>query len=182
MLVQEVAKKYAKALFLATKDKGLIDQAYEQITDLGKLIKGDKLLLNFLGAPQVLDEHKEKLVRDVFGPRLEQLFVEFLIVVLDKNRVMQLPAIIDEFNRLVEASKGIGRATVITAVAIDDTQRSKLTAQLSSKTNLRIVLEEKVDPSIIGGMIVILHNQIIDGSIKHYLSAISDQLERVRVH
>lgn len=182
MLTQEVAKKYAGALFLSLKDKNLIEQAYEQFRDLDKLISKDKNLLKFLGAPHVLDENKVALVRDVFSGRMEQLFVEFLVVLVEKNRINFLPEIIDELFRDIEAEKGIGRVTVITAVPINESERSSLSAKLAAKTNLKIVLEEKVDPSIIGGMIVILHNEIIDGSVSHGLNMLDEQLHKVRVH
>ncbi len=181
MIAQEVAKKYAHALFLAARDKGLIDAAYEQLDDLKAFVQKDPTLLRFLSAPQVLEDHKLALVRTAFGPRLERLFVEFLIVLVNKHRVAHLAEIIDEFLRLVEAEKGIGRATVITARPLDEKQRAVLTERLAAKTDLTIQIEEKVDPQILGGMIVIMHNEIIDGSVRHGLDLIEDQLAKVKV-
>lgn len=182
MLSQEVAKKYAKALFLSVKEKNLTDSAYEQFNSLKELIVEDKTLINFLSAPQVLDENKLALVRDVFTPRIERLFVEFLTVLVEKNRINFLEEIIDEFDRLIEAEKGIGRVAVITAIPLDDTQRSQLKEKMVKKTNLKIILEEKVESAIIGGMIIILHNEIIDGSVRHGLELIEEKLNKVRVH
>ncbi len=181
MLAQEVARKYSQALFLAAKDRGLIDQAYEQFNDLKAFIESDRTLLDFLTAPQVLDEHKLALVRDVFGNRLELLFVEFLVVLVEKHRVAFLPEVIDEFARLVEAEKGIGRATILTGVSLTEDERSRLAAKLAAKTGLRIVLEERLDPDIVAGLIVILHNEIIDGSVRRGLDLLKDQLSKVRV-
>ncbi|MBU8933673.1 MAG: ATP synthase F1 subunit delta [candidate division Zixibacteria bacterium] len=181
MLAQEVARKYAQALFMAAQSKGLIDAAHEQLEDLRKFIAEDDTLLNFLNAPQVLDENKQALIRTVFGERLEQLFVEFLVVLVDKHRVAHLAEIIDDFIRLVEAEKGIARATVITAKALDEEPRRNLIARLAAKTNLTIQIEEKIDPAIMGGMIVILHNEIIDGSVRYGLEMIEEQLAKVKV-
>ena len=182
MLSQEVAKKYSNALFLSVQEKGLIDEAYEQFNSLKELIANDNTLVNFLSAPQVSDENKLALVRNVFEPRIEKLFVEFLVVLVNKNRVKFLPEVIDEFDRLVEAERGIGRVSVITAIPMTDAERTKLKSKLHAKTKLEIVLEEKVDPSILGGMIIILHNEIIDGSVSHGLNKVEEQLTKVRVH
>ena len=182
MLSQEVAKKYAHALLLSVVEKGMVDVAYEQFKSLKELLAKDKSLVNFLSAPQVSDENKLALVRDVFTPRIEKLFVEFLVVLVDKNRVKFLPEVIDEFTRLVESERGIGRVSVITAVPLNDDERKKLKEKLHKRTNLEIILEEKVDPSILGGMIVILHNEIIDGSVSHGLNAVEELLTKVRVH
>lgn len=182
MLSQEVAKKYANALFLSVKEKNLLDDAYEQFGSMKELLESDKTLLSFLSAPQVLDEHKLNVVRDVFASRLKELFVEFLVVLVDKNRVNFLPEIIDELQRLIEAENGVGRVTVISAVALNETEQKGLSAKLAKKTGLKIILEEKIDKSIIAGMIIILHNEIIDGSTKHGLDLLEDQLSKVRVH
>ena len=138
MLVQEVARKYAQALFLSAKEKSLIDTAYEQFSDLKAFLVSDPTLLNFLNAPQVLDEHKLALVQDVFGNRLERLFVEFLMVLVKKHRIAFLPEVIDEFSRLVEAEKGIGRVTVITVVPLSESEKSKLIGKLA-KLSTRIM-------------------------------------------
>ncbi|MBD3331347.1 ATP synthase F1 subunit delta [candidate division GN15 bacterium] len=181
MLAQEVASKYAQGLFLAAQDKNLVDQGYEQLEDVRDIIKKDRSLINFLQAPQVLDEDKLKLVSDIFTGKLEQLFVEFLLLLVRKHRAGFLIEIIDEYERLVEAERGIGRVTVITAVPITNEEREKLKDQLAKKINLKIVLEEKVKPAILGGMIVITHNEIIDGSIRHALDSFNEQLRKVKV-
>jgi len=181
MITQEVARKYAQALFMAAKGKGVIDEAHVELEGLKKIIESDDTLLNFLNAPQVLEEHKLELLRNVFSKRLHRLFVEFLIVLVDKHRISYLHDIIDDFIRLVEAEKGEARVTVITAHPLTDDQRSKLIAKLITKTSLKITLEEKIKPAIMGGMIVIIHNEIIDGSVRHGLDMIEEQLTKVKV-
>lgn len=182
MITQEVARKYARALFLATKDKGLVDQAYEQFHALKVMLASDRRLIGFLEAPKVAEEQKIELIRNVFGQRFEALFVEFLVVLVQKKRSGFLSDIIDQFERLVESDKGIARAVVTTALPLNEQEEQRLIAQLAAKTGLKIDLRKRVDPSIIGGMIVIIQNEIIDGSISHTLERIEEQLGRVRVY
>ncbi|UCD64908.1 MAG: ATP synthase F1 subunit delta [Candidatus Zixiibacteriota bacterium] len=182
MIVWEVARKYAQALFLSTEERNLSDAAYEQLGDLKELIRRDSSMLTFLTAPQVLDENKKALVRKVFEGRIEQLLVEFLVVLVDKNRIVYLREIIDEYRRLVEARQGLGRVTVISAVPLTDAERDELTRRMAAKTGLKIILEEKIDPTVIAGLVVLLHDEIIDGSVSHGLQLLREQLEEVRVH
>jgi F-type H+-transporting ATPase subunit delta len=182
MIAQQVAKKYARALMLSVKDKGLVDLAAEQFVGLRPIIAGDPELRSFLSAPQIATETKEEVVRTVFGGRLDVLLLQFLMVLIEKHRVNYLLEIIDEFDRLVKAEKGILKATVITAVPMSEQEEEQVITQLTAKTGMKIELEPKVDRSIIGGMIVMMHNQIIDGSIKHYLKTIEEQLAGVKVH
>ena len=182
MIAQEVAKKYARALFMSVVEKGLVDQAEDQFLALRPVVVDDDSLLNFLTAPQIPEDKKASLVRSVFGEKVDRLILEFLLVLVDKHRVSFLPEIIDEFDRLVKVEKGVLKATVITAVPLAEAEQKQLTKELAAKTGLKVELDLKVDPSIIGGMIVILHNEIIDGSIRHYLETIEEQLSSVRVH
>ena len=182
MLVWEVAGKYAHALFLSAREKGLLSTIYEQMNDLELLIKKDRSLLTFLGSPQVLESAKKDLIRKVFDKRVERLLVEFLVVLVDKGRVAYLNEIIDEYARMVEAEQGVGRVTVVSAVRLTEDERTRLSRKMADKTGLKIVLEEKVDASIIGGLIVLLHDEIIDGSISHGLNSVQEQLGKVRVH
>jgi len=182
MIAQEVAKKYARALMLSVTEKNMVDLAADQFVGLRPLIESDDTLLNFLAAPHVPEEQKTGLIRSAFVGQINRLFVEFLLVLVDKHRVNFLPYIIDEFERLVKAKKGILAATAITAIPITPDEREKLIVQLAAKSSMKIELEEKVDASIIGGMIVILHNEIIDGSIRHQLAMVRDSLTSIKVH
>ena len=182
MLIHEVARKYASALFQAAKEKSLIDASYAQMNEFRSFVSKDKNLLRFLSAPQIGEAEKIALVREALGNSLDRLFVEFLVVLIEKGRIGHLESIIDEFNRQIEAHKGIGRATVISAVPLSEDQRRRLTERLATVSGLKIQIEQKVDKSIIAGMIVIMHNQIIDGSVRHGLDQIHDQLMHLRVH
>ena len=182
MLAQQVAQKYARGLFLSVKGKNLVDKAYDQLADLRDFIRTDPTLMNFLVAPHVLDEHKMSLIEEVFSGRLHRLFIELLKVLVEKHRVAFLEGIIDEFVRLVEAEKGIARVTVLTAVSLTQGEKDRLAEKLAGKMGLTIHLEEKIDSDIIAGVVVVTHNEIIDGSVRRGLDLIEGQLSKVRVH
>lgn len=181
MIAQQVAQKYARALFMAAKGRNLIDKAYDQFEVLRQVIQKDRALLDFLTAPHVTDQQKLELVNKVFGTRLEKLFLEFLLVLMDKHRVQHLPDIIDAFERLVETEKGIVRASVVTAIALSGDEERNVTARLESRTGKKVKLEKRVDPAILGGMIVIIDDEIIDGSVRHGLKQMREQLSKVKV-
>jgi F-type H+-transporting ATPase subunit delta len=108
--------------------------------------------------------------------------VEFLIVLINKHRIGYLHEVIGEFIRLVKAERGIAAVTVLSAVPPAEGERQRLIEKLKARTGMTIELEEKIDPDIIAGMIVILHNEIIDGSVRRGLDVLQGQLAKVRVH
>ena len=83
---------------------------------------------------------------------------------------------------MVKAKRGIALVTVITAVPINDAERQSLVEKLARRTGMTIELEQKIDLGIIAGMVIILHNEIIDGSVRRGLDVLEGQLAKVRVH
>jgi len=182
MLAQQVGKKYGGALFQLSKEKNLIDTAWDQFNDLAEYLKKEDAFFDFMAAPQIPDKDKKKLIKQVFESRFEKPLYNFLLVLTEKRRINYLLEIIEEFDRLVRAEKGIEKATCITAVPLTESERQGLIARLAAKTGLKIELDEKIDQSIIGGMIIILHDQIIDGSIRHGLQLLRNRLMKLKVH
>jgi F-type H+-transporting ATPase subunit delta len=182
MFSSEVARKYAKALFLSVKSRNLVDETYEQFQTFRTLVDDQRGFLSLLAGPTIPVQEKTALVRRVFGDQLNRLHVEFLAVLIRKRRIRFLPEIIDELVRLSEEEKGISRATVIAAVDFSQTDEERLVRQLEAKTGDRVLLDKKIDPSVMGGMIVLLHNEIIDGSVRHGLDLLREHLAKLRVH
>lgn len=182
MLAQQVGKKYGGALFQLAKEGNLVDEAWGQFDDLADYLRKDKSFLDFMAAPQIPDHEKEKLVTKAFQSRLEKPLFNFLMVLTRKRRIGYIIDIVEEFDRQVRAMKGIEKATCITAIPMSEKERTDIVSKLAAKTGLKIELVEKVDKAIIGGMIVILHNQIIDGSIRHGLARLKNRLMKVKVH
>ncbi len=181
MIAREVAKRYANALFLASKEKEILPEVYEQLGHLDSIAHSEKAFLEFLKSPRITEKDKKSFVATILQKRVHAIIVQFLNILLEKNRIKFLREIIDEFNRLVEAERGIGRATFISALPLTDAEKRNLIDKLAAKLKLKIKLEEKTDPNIVGGVIVITHDQIIDGSIRHGLDLLEQSLKKVRV-
>jgi F-type H+-transporting ATPase subunit delta len=181
MLAQQVAKKYSHALFHLVREKGLVDQADTQFAEIDKLVTADRNLMQFLLAPHVLESDKVNLVKRIFEGRIEPLFLNFLFVLIEKHRIGFFHEIVEEFRALVDEAKGVAVAEVTTVVPMTDDAREQLIEKLARKTGKKIELEEKVDPSIIGGMIVKVGDQVIDGSVQYGLSELREELMKIKV-
>lgn len=181
MLAEQIAQKYATALFHIVREKHLIEEAHEQFEALDKLLGQEKDFLRFLTVPNVLERDKEAFIRNVLGSRVEPLFLEFILFLTRKYRISYLHQIIEHFQALVTEERGIIVAKVTSAVPLTPAERTGLTARLAAKTKKKINLEEKVDPAILGGMMVMLKDEIIDGSIKHQLLHLKEELGKLKV-
>jgi F-type H+-transporting ATPase subunit delta len=176
MQAEQIARRYAEALFGVVIQRNMLTQAEQELGQLDALLTSDPTLMTILQTPDILDQEKEGLLKRVFAGRLNPVFVEFMQLLLDKHRIGYLHGIIGNFLDLAAESRGQLTARVTTAVALTDDERNRLKEQLQTKTAKSIELEETVDPRLIGGAIVVLKDQIIDGSVRHQLSLLRDEL------
>ena len=182
MISSEVAKRYAAGLFQLAAEKKIIDQIAVEMRAIGEVCKKDRTLLDFLAAPQIRDQDKEKVIKAVFSGRVSKPVNQLLELIMRKRRSQYIVEITEEYQDLVLESQGIIKTRVISAVALKDKEISELKKRLERKTGKQIQLTHQVRPEILGGMIVHLGNQVIDNSIKYQLSILRDRLLELKVH
>jgi F-type H+-transporting ATPase subunit delta len=182
MILSGVAKRYAVALFDAAVKQDVAEQVDEDMSSFVELLRSNKDLVGFLKSPEVFTEAKKQLVVDVFGERTAGLFVSFILLLIEKKRLINILDITDAYHQLFEQLQGIVEARVITAVPLDADLEERAVTRLEEATGKTIRLNKTIDPDIIGGMIVIVGDNIIDGSIRYKLEQMKKSLSEVRVH
>jgi F-type H+-transporting ATPase subunit delta len=182
MIAAEVAKRYAHGLFLLAVEKSSVDKIYEETRDLGQILERDDSLLDFFAAPQVTDQDKFAVVRTVFSGKVDRILEEFLMLVVSKRRNPYLQDIIEAFETLVLEHRGFIKTKIVTAVPLSDDEKTRMISELEEKSSKKIEAVTVVDPTIIGGVIVFLGEQIIDRSIRHQLDVMRDALLALKVH
>lgn len=182
MISSEVGKKYAAALFkLANREKiaGIVLEDYQCIM---KIFKENPSFKELLETPQILDKDKKKLLKDLFEGKVSEILLSFLSLLVDRKRIKYLLDIFPEYEKLVKEDKGIMVAEITTAIPMDEASYGSLKVKLERKTQKKIEMVKKVDPGIIGGVVVVLGNKIIDRSIKCQLSQLKERISQIRVY
>jgi ATP synthase F1 delta subunit len=182
MILSGVAKRYAVALFNAAVKQDIAEQVNDDLTSFVELLRANRDLVGFLKSPEILIEAKKQLIVDVFGDRTAGLFVKFILLLMDKKRLKHILSIADAYGQLYEQLQGIVEARVITAVPLDADLEQQTVDRLEEATNKTIRISKTVDPDIVGGMIIIVGDNILDGSIRHKLKLMRRSLSEVRVH
>lgn len=175
---RNVAVRYAQALLNVAVERGKVDGITESFDSVVEAVTGHRELLIFMQSPQVRTQEKKELLETVFTDRIEPALLHFLELLLDKGRIMHLGDIHEEYNTLVETLRGMQRVRVVTAVPLDGDLAQKLADKLSALTGKTIILDKKVDPSVIGGVCVTMGGKIIDGTIATGLGRIGHALEQ----
>ena len=176
MSTSAVARNYAATLLeLADRDSEA-DRYAELIEIAGRLSGGDDRLSRFLDAPSVTMVAKKAALRKVFEPVAPEIFVRFLLVVLDRGRHAALPGIAEAYRDLLDERAGRVRAEVTLPFEAGPEVRSDIVDALERRFKKDVVAEFHMDPRIVGGLIVRVGDELADGSIRRGLKSLRREL------
>jgi len=181
MIVSGIGKRYAVALFDAAKAEDVLDQVYGDAASFARLLKAERNFLRFLLSLQATPDEKKSLVMKVIGDRASGLFVKFIQLLIDKKRIGAYEEIEKAFEALYEEERGIIQVAVVTAIPLDADMERKAKSTIEARTGKSARIVKRVDPGVIGGVIMIAGDQIIDGSIRNSLAEMRRELLELRV-
>ncbi len=176
MVVNEVARVYAGALLEIGKEQNILDQVAEELKFIIDLLKEDADFLHYMKAPGFTKESKKSLIDKVFKNQLSDIIINFFSVLIDNDRHSIIEEVYESLSQLLDVEKNRLRVKVISSTKLEESVLSKVQSALQDKFKKQIILEEKVDQSIIGGIIIRIGDLIIDGSISKDLKNIREKL------
>jgi len=181
MIGAEVGKKYGQALFKAVKKYQQEEVVEKDLLLVLKFFKENLSFRNFLLSPKVRDKDKKDFLKAVFEDKVSDILLNLLLLLIEKNRIGYLLEITTEFNTLKKEDQGIIKACVTTAIPLGEELAQGLKEKLEKKTRKKIEMEKEVDPSIIGGMVVVVGDKIIDRSVRYQLSQIKEKVKQAKI-
>lgn len=161
----KVASRYAKSLIDLAQEQGNLDEIKSEMEQFIGVLKSNSELLAVLRNPIIKQDKKISILDGVFQGKLNPLVVSFFQLLIRKGRGQVLFSTAQEFIREYNEVKGIVKATVTSATPMSDANLETLKGQISNQINASIILENKVDPALIGGFIVTVGDRQIDTSI-----------------
>ncbi|MEN6412124.1 MAG: F0F1 ATP synthase subunit delta [Veillonellales bacterium] len=176
MLVEQLAQKYAQAVYELAAENNLLEQVETELQMVGETIEDNPDLAIFLYHPQVLAAAKKETVSRIFKQELSEMVHTFLLLLIDKRREAILPAIVREYCNLSNAARNIAEAEVTTAKPLSDAEHAALADKLSAVTGKNMVLKTSIDPRLLGGVIVKMGDKLIDGSVVRQLEMLKTTL------
>ena len=162
-------RRYALAIYNIAEEKGKVEQYLDELRNIIALINGDKDFQKLIKHPQVSTSSKKKLFTQVFQGKVDDDLLSFLLVLIDKGRILQLERKLKEMEKIHLEKNNTVAANVTTVIPLTDEDKKILTEKLERKFNKKVLLEEHIDSSIIGGVYVQVDNEIIDGTVKSKL-------------
>jgi F-type H+-transporting ATPase subunit delta len=180
-MVSGVAGRYASALFELARDQRAVDAVAGDLDRFDALIRESPDLQRLVRSPVFTAEEQGKAV----GAILDQAGIgglagNFIRLVTTNRRLFALPDMIRGYRKLVAESKGIVRAEVRLAEPPSDRVLNDIKAALREVANAEVDVDVKVDPNLIGGMVVQMGSRMVDASLRTRLNAIRLAMREVR--
>jgi F-type H+-transporting ATPase subunit delta len=176
MVTGSYARRYAQAIFELDGKKHIAEwqSDLETIIALGK----DATVAAYLENPKIHFKDKAKILKESLGD-INPLLLNLIYVLLTRSRLDILPAIGVEYRNMVDEYQGVQRAEVTSAVPLDDEARRGLSQRLSKILGRKVIVEtERVDPDLIGGIIVRIAGKLLDGSTRSKLDTLKKEIAR----
>jgi len=175
-----VANRYAGALFELCTSAAEIKAAENDLNALDAMLSDSVDLMRLIKSPVFSTDDQMNainaiLTRTEISPRI----ANFVRVIAKNRRLFVLPAIIESFRAMAADSRGEIAGDVISATKLSADQRKELKAALKAKVGKDVALNEIVDPSILGGLIVKLGSRMIDTSIRTKLTSLKTMMKEV---
>lgn len=168
-----VASRYVKSLLGLAVEKGALEQVHADMQLFSKVCEENRAFMLMLRNPVIKHEKKNDVLKKLFQGKVNALTLAIFDIITRKNREPLLPEIAAEFHHAYNVYKGVGEATVTTAMAMDKELRNEIEViakRVSTKSQLE--LTEKVDPEMIGGFVLKVGDQQVDASLKNKLNAL----------
>ena len=171
-----LAIAYAQALLDLANEANSAAAIGEELRDLRQIIESNDLFARVLADPAISNEERGRLLNSVFGGRASHLVLNFLGLVNVKGRSNLLTAIAGAYDSLLEAQQGNVEVDVTVAHKLNDDQLESVRRTVSEALKRNAVVQQNLDESIIGGILLRVRDQLIDGSVRAQLEAMRQKL------
>ncbi|TPR12641.1 ATP synthase F1 subunit delta [Apilactobacillus timberlakei] len=171
------AKRYSKVIFELLDSNNQVEDGYNELLQIKQVFENNSDLGNSLTDVSFPEEYKNNLAKPLIENVDIDVIKNLLNVLLSTNNMDEITMIVDEFEQLYDEKNKIVRAVAITAVPLSDEQTAKLSDTFKARMNAKkVILNNKIDQSIIGGVVIKSSNVIFDGSVSTKISSIKKLL------
>jgi len=175
--MEEIASVYARSLFEVAMEQDKLDKVRDELGEFADALNGSRELQVFLFSPYFSTKEKsDGLDKAVSGA--DETVLNFLKLLIEKHRMPVLFRVRADFERLWEEENKLLPVTVTSAVELPKATIKQIGDRIAEQTDRKVDLQSKVDPDILGGIVVRVGNSVLDASIRNRLENFRKQVAR----
>ena len=167
---------YARALFEIARADGTLDEVEDELFRFARSYEGSEELRNTLSDDQIPAEKRQAIIEDLLGGKATPTTTQLVSMVVGSGKARELPAIVDLLVQRASSAKQLDTAEVRTAVALTGDQEARLKAALENATGKSLNLKTIVDPSVVGGVVATVGDDVIDDSVRTRIDQLKARL------
>ena len=174
------AGRYASALFDLADEAKALDAVERELTGLGELIATNPDLGRVVSSPAYSREDQGRVMASILDRlNASELSRKFVGLMAGKGRLHLLPAALEGFKTLLSAHRGIVEAEVASARPLDEARKAELIRSLEASEGRKVSLKTRVDPTLLGGLVVKIGSKMIDASLRAKLARLQLVMKEV---
>ena len=176
----KVAARYAKALFESTSASGEVDKVASDLAVAHELFQQVPSLQRFLENPAVSMDEKQRFLDEQFGKTVGPWVLRLLKLLVENQRVAIFSQLVKQFNACQLQQANAAQAEVVSAIELEEELRNRIRKTLETTFGFsRVDIQNRVDPGLLGGVIIKLQDQVIDGSYIGRLEEMRKQFSKI---
>ncbi|MGB5822508.1 MAG: ATP synthase F1 subunit delta [Proteocatella sp.] len=168
-MVELVAKNYARALFDLAIEEKKVEEIGEEVEAVAKILESDKSFYEFFITPLVAKKDKVDLIEKAFGGKISKHTENFFKVLIENGRGNEFLGISSQYKKMQLEYFNMIEAVAFTVLPITQLQHQKLVEKLEKETGKKVILKNTIDQSLLGGMLIKVGEQEIDGTVLNRL-------------
>jgi F-type H+-transporting ATPase subunit delta len=175
--MEEIAEVYARALFEAAKDDGVLERAHDELGEFADALEQDRNLQVFLFSPYFSSEEKKDGIRRIVSDADERV-LNFLELLAERHRMPAVFRIRRIFEDLWADENKLLPVVVTSATELDAGLVEDIGKRIEEQTGRRVELSSKVDPDVLGGLMVRVGNMVLDATVRNRLEQLRKQVAK----
>ena len=176
--MKDAAKIYGEALYELARSEELDGQLLPQLRGAAELLTGAPEYQYILSSPAISKAERTGLLDQAFSGQVHPYVLNFLKILTEKGYMRHFGDCCKAYTAHFDQDNGIVRVTAVTAVALTDSQSARLTEKLSRSTGKQVILHNRVEPGVLGGVRLDYDGQRLDDTVSHHLDAVRELLSK----
>jgi F-type H+-transporting ATPase subunit delta len=166
---------YAEALLAAAKEAGRLDGVRRELGEFVAALQASAELRDFLRNPQIEGRAKREVIEELLAGA-DDLFLNFVRLLAEKGRIEEIDAVFEELERLIAAEERLLELELVTAIELSDKEAKEIVEQIEQASGRRVEARRRVDPKLIGGLVVQAGSLRLDASVRGRLDRLREEL------
>lgn len=181
-MAELVARTYGEALFEVGLEKSKLHELWEEAVQLKAVFRENEGLLPLLMNPKLTKEELAGIVRSVFDGRVSEEMLNFMLLLIEKNRQRDLLEILTYFQERCKEYYHVGTVYVTAPMPLSGVQKQRLEAYLLRDTHYqKLEMHYRIDKKIIGGLVIRIGDRVVDTSVRSRLDRLTSELYKIQI-